>query len=371
MVPLLLGLAACQSEGDEPPPRGQDERTIVVIQSYVYASQTDTSVAITGRIRDQIRSAFGALKSLRVTGSNRELSNDASNLLYREPLVMVSPGGRETVVSRVWFRYSDEVIAPSSVPRGAPMLVGGLHRQEEALFERIVIACTANTNREREYKGRLQAVFDGSLSTCQDAILAEEAVIAAARVVLDAPEDETVPEEFGRVFVPVVARLLERNAKQMGNYPRFEAVVPQAGRVAAASSPVTGRAAAGSDDAASSPFTEAVLGGETPGVAREEPRPDKPTPIVIPNAGVATPDRPAGARAEDEPASPNAAPELPIGSPVVVAEGSKGPASPVQPRNLDGAGGFEWEDLLDKRFLALWIAIFALYPLLRRRSEGS
>lgn len=368
IVPLVLGLAACKGEDDEAPPsRGNDERTVVIVQSYVYAAQSETNSQLAGRIRDQIRSAFGALRSLRVTGSNREVTNDAGELLYREPLVLVQPDGRETVVARVWFRYSDEVFAPATLARGVSMLVGGLHRQDESLFERIVIACTANTNREREYRGRLQSVFDGSIESCQDAILGEEAVIAAARVRLDTPEEETVPEEFGRVFVPVVARLLDRKALQMGRYPRFETVVPQTGRVAAAA-PGAGRArSAAAEDDADGPFAGAFGADDKPAGIRDEPRPDRPTPIVIPNAGVADP-RPAGPRDEEEPTSPDSPPEVQIGSPVVVAEGPKGPAMPVQPRNNDGGGSFDWDDLLDKRFLALWIAVFALYPLLKRRS---
>lgn len=367
---LALRLAACKDDAAEPAPsRGEEERTIVTVQSYVHARQNDDNHQIVGRIRDQIRSAFGALKSLRVTGSNKEFSNEAGEHLYREPLVLVHPDGREELVVRVWFRYTDEVIAPASVPRGAPMLVGGIHRQDDSAFERIVIACTANSVREREYRGRLQSVFDGSLATCQDAILGEQAVIDAARVRLHAPEEETVPEEFDRLYVPVVARLLERKASQMGDYPRFETVVPQMGRVVAASSPAGGRSdlVPAGDDASGGPLAGQLLGdGAGAEASPDERRPDKPTPIVIPGAGVAEP-RPAGRASDDEPHSPAAPPEPIIGSPIVVADAPKGPATPVQPRG-EGFGGFEWDDLLDKRFLALWIAVFALYPLLKRRS---
>jgi hypothetical protein len=362
---LVLCLAGCKDGDDEPqPPRGADEeRTVVTVQSYVYAEQSDTNQKVVGRIRDQIRSAFGALKSLRVTGSNKDVSNEAGGQLYREPLVLVRQDESETLVVRVWFRYSDEVIAPASVPRGVPMLVGGLHRQDEARFERIVIACTANSMREREYRGRLQAVFDGSLATCQDAILGEQAVIDAARVRLDSPEDETVPEEFDRLYVPVVARLLGRKATQMGDYPRFEAVMPQAGGMVAAAAPAVGRTRG-------APGHEGSDGPDDgkPGAGAEgDARPDKPTPLVIPGAGAGEP-RPAGAAAQEEPQNPDAPPELPVGSPVVV-DAPKGPGTPIQPRG-EGIGSFEWDDLLDKRFLALWIAVFALYPLLRRRSGG-
>lgn len=373
IVSLVLGLAACKEESEEPArPRGADEeRTLATVQSYVYATPNETTLQIAGRIRDQIRSAFGTLKSLRVTSSNREVANDVGELLYREPLVLVQTDGREAIVERVWFRYTDEVVAPASVPRGVPMLVGGLHRQDEASFDRILIACTANTTREREFRGRLQSVFDGSLSTCQDAILGEQAVIDAARVRLDSPEEETVPEEFDRTFVPVVARLLERKLAQMtGRYPRFETVVPQTGRVVAASSPAAGRAKAAVDeDTAEGPFAGVLAGADRPAGVADEPRPDKPTPIVIPNAGVGEPGR-AGTPAAEEPHDPDAPPEPQVAAPVVVAEGPKGPGMPIQPRGGDGGSSFEWDDLLDKKFLALWIAVFALYPLLKRRSGG-
>lgn len=380
-IALLLGLAACKGETDEPrPARGADEeRTVVTVQSYVYATQGDTSLEIVGRVRDQIRSAFGALKTLRVTGSNREVANDAGEMLYREPLILVRSDGRESVVVRVWYRYSDEVVAPATVPRGVPMLVGGLHRQDDADFDRILIACTDNTVREREYRGRLQSVFDGTLPSCQDAILAEQAVIDAARVRLHVPEDEIVPEEMNRVYLPVVARLMERKAAQMGRYPRFEAVRPVSARVAAATSAaVAGRPAAVAAVATEDEDDDGLLAGVLPGEAspaaaqpEAEPAPgDKPAPIVVPGGGAAAPG-PAGAHAaaEDQPHDPNAPPEPPSLAPVVVADGPKGPGGPVQPRGNDGLGNFEWEDLLDKKFLALWIAVFALYPLLRRKSS--
>lgn len=363
----LLGavaLSGCKSESDDaPPPRGNAERTIVTIQSYVYATPDDAPGSVATRIRDQVRSAFGALKALRVTASNREVSNEPPDEWYREPLVLLWPDSTETVVLRVWFRFTDEVTAPSAISRGTPILVGALHRQDEPNFTKIVTSCTENTARERDFRGRLQLVFDGSLQSCQDAILAEQAIVDAARVRLDSPEDEIVPEEYGRVYIPVVARLLERKVSQMGRYPRFESVMPQAGRsVSAAAAPRSAAAVAVNDDVG-----DPGAGVEHPLVA-DEPRPDKPTPIVIPGAGIAQPPQKGGG--QDPPHDPDAPPEPDVPVPVVVAGNAKGnPAAVVQPPMGEGDSGFSWEDLLDKKFLALWFAVFALYPLLRRRGS--
>lgn len=375
-APLLalaasLALASCQGESDDPrPSRGVDERTIVTIQSYVYAEQDDTTAEIAGRIRDQLRSVSGTLRSLRVTGSNKEVANTPGDLLYREPLVVVRADGRESITVRVWFRYSDEVLASAAIPRGLPLLVGGLHRQDEDKADRILIACTDGTGKERELRGRLQTAFDGTLSSCQDAILAEQAVIDAARVRLHVPDDEVVPEEVRRAYIPVVARLMEKKASQMGDYPRFEAVVPQATRTVAAAPAGAGRrpSAAADGDDGDGLLADLLPGGEAPAPGQPDtPRGEKPTPIIIPQAGVAAPKPGGGAHAPDE--EPVDSPQVPeIGTPVVVAAAPQGPGSPVQPRLTEGAGGFEWEDLLDKRFLALWFAVLALYPLLRRKS---
>ncbi|MBK8257360.1 MAG: hypothetical protein IPK82_32395 [Polyangiaceae bacterium] len=359
-----IALSGCKSESDDtPPPRGNAERTIVTVQSYVYATPDDAPGNVATRIRDQVRSAFGALKALRVTASNREVSNEPPDEWYREPLVLLWPDGTETVVLRVWFRFTDEVTAPSAISRGTPILVGALHRQDEPNFTKIVTSCTANTARERDFRGRLQLVFDGSLQSCQDAILGEQAVIDAARVRLDSPEDEIVPEEYGRVYIPVVARLLERKVVQMGRYPRFEAVMPQAGRsVSVAALPTSNRATPADDDVGDPGF-----GVENP-IAVDEPRPDKPTPIVIPGAGVEQPRQIGGG--QDPPHDPDAPPDPEVPVPVVVAGNAKGNAAAVvQPPMVDGDSGFDWEDLLDKKFLALWFAVFALYPLLRRRGS--
>lgn len=357
---MALALCACKSEGDErPPSRGEEERTIVTLQSYVYATPDDTKGKITERIRDQIKSAFGALRSIRVTASNKEPSNDAGAELYKEPLVLLQANGAESLVVRVWFRYTDEVFAPAGAPRGVPVLVGGLHRQDEGRFTQIVTACTPNTAREREYRGRLQGVFDGSLSSCQDAILGEQAVIDAARVRLDAPDDEVVPEEYGRTYVPVVARLYARKASQMGRFPRFEAVVPQTGRVAVAAAPGGGR---------SRPPSAAEPGNDVFDDGADAPVADRPAAIVVPGGGGES--KRQGPQNEEE-SDPDAPPDPVVPGVVVPGGGSKGVSAPVQPRREDTESAFNWEDLGDKKYWVLWIAVFALYPLLKRRpSDG-
>jgi hypothetical protein len=356
----MVMLVACKGESDEPPKsKGEEERTIVTLQSYVYAAPDDTSFKTAGRIRDQIKSAFGALKSLRVTASNREVSNDAGEQLYKEPLMLIGRQGRESLVFRVWFRYTDEVLAPAGAPRGVPLLVGGIHRQDEAHFTQLVTMCTANTAREREYRGRLQGVFDGSLSACQDTILAEESAIDAARVRLDAPEDEIVPEELDRVLLPVVARIYARKASQMGRYPRYEAVLPQTGRMVAEASPATG----GRRPAAGSPQDDAHDDSGEP------PPADHPSSIVVPGGG--GPSGRQGPQPEKDPQTEEARdPDLspdPVPGVMVVPGGGTKASMPVQPRREDSESSFNWEDLGDKKYWVLWLAVFALYPLLRRR----
>lgn len=359
-----LTVAGCKGESDEPrPSRGQEERTIVTLQSYVYATPDESGFKIAERIRDQVKSAFGAIRSLRVTGSNKEVANTAGEHYYKEPLILLFRDGGESLVFRVWFRFTDEVFAPEGLPRGAPILVGGLHRQEEKDFTQIVTVCTPNTAREREYRGRLQAVFDGSLASCQDAILAEQASVDAARVRLDDPESEIVPEEFDRLYVPVVARLLSRKASQMGSYPRFEAVVPQSGKVVAAvASPGAGRARAAPGEAAvGSLFDD----GDGPKVARQDP-------IIVPSEGVA--EAPGGQRErrrddkddDDDEAAANHAPDPQAEVPVVVAGSPKGPSG-AQPWRNQGDHSWDWEDFADSKYWVLWLAVFALYPLLKRK----
>lgn len=359
---FAFALAGCGKGGPEEPAksRAEEERTVLTLQSYVYANADESGFKVAERIRDQVKSAFGALRSLRVTGSNQGASNTAEEQFYKEPLMLVDASGRETVVMRVWFRYTDQVIAPAAVQRGVPLLVGGLHRQDEAHFTQIVASCTANTAREREYKGRLQAVFDGSLGGCQEAILGEQAVIDAARVRLDAPDEQVVPEEFLRVYIPVVARLLERKASQMGRFPRFEAVVPQAGRPAAVA------AAPGAHGArrAAGPAGDGVEGDvfDSPAQGQDD------KPVLLPAGGAVGPGR-AGP-SPNEAADPNAPPDPQADVPVIgvapAAGAAKAPA-PVQPRPGDVESSFAWEDLLDKKFIVLWISLFALYPLLKRR----
>ncbi len=360
--------AACKGESDEQrPSRGADERTILTLQSYVYAMPDDGSFRIAERVRDQVKSAFGAIRSFRITGSNREVSNAGGDQFYKEPLMVVSPDGREALVFRVWFRFTDEVFASDAVPRGAPLFVGGLHRQEDRDFTRIVTVCTPNSSKEREYKGRLQSVFDASLPGCQDAIMAEQSMIDAARVRLDDPEMEIVPEEFERNFVPVVARLMARKASQMGTYPRFESVVPQTGKVVASTFGV----AQGRPDLSGDGASVLAFWGDGDG-----PKTERSDPIVIPNAGGVEPpashrDRERRGDDDDDEHGADRVPDPQADIPVVVAAAPKGPSTGAPSWRNQGDHSWDWEDFADKKYWVLWLAVFGLYPLLKRRPGTS
>ena len=160
-----------------------------------------------------------------------------------------------------------------------------------------------------------------------------------------------------RSYIPVVARLLTRKASQMARYPRFEPVVPLAGRASAvASAPGTRRGSSAGADG------EDAVGdtSDQPAAARDEKVEAMPAAV---GAGAAR-----GA-AKPEESDPNAPPDPQADVPVVGApQAAANPKAggPVQPRG-EVEGSFEWEDLLDKKFILLWISLFSLYPLLKRR----
>jgi hypothetical protein len=102
------------------------------------------------------------------------------------------------------------------------------------------------------------------------------------------------------------------------------------------------------------------------------PRVEKPEPIIVPSEGVAeAPQR--SARSEDEgdesvppgEHAPDPQAEVPV---VVVAPADgKAPAAGAQPWRGQGERAWDWDDLADKKYWALWLGLFALYPLLKRR----
>lgn len=347
-----LALASCKGEEGDPParPRG-DERTLVTLQSYVFATQDEASFKVAERIRNQIKSAFGGLKALRVVASNKEIANSLEDKLYKEAVILVRPGEPDAIVSRVWFRFTDEVFAPAAAPRDEPILVGGIHRQDDAQLAQIMADCTDGTGRERDLRGSAQNAFDGSRPACQEAILAEQARIDAARSQLGAPDEEVIPAELGRTYVPVVARLVAVKPSQMERYPRFEDVVPQSGRARERAEAASARAPASSS-----------LRSDVGPPARLDDRPE--VAIVTPIT-----DGPAGRRSAppDEEPDPDAPPEIavPNQGAVAAAPAARGP-QPVQPH--DGGTSFSWEDLGDKRFWVMWLALLGLYPLLKRRA---
>ena len=90
--------------------------------------------------------------------------------------------------------------------------------------------------------------------------------------------------------------------------------------------------------------------------------------MLIPGGGAVGPGR-AGPN-PDEAADPDAPPDPQADVPVIGVAPAGGAAktpTPVQPRAEDVESSFAWEDLLDKKFIVLWISLFALYPLLKRR----
>lgn len=346
-----MGVSACGGEGDASPPRGR-ERTVVTFQGFVFAPADMGAFQGGERIRDQIRSAFGALRALRVLGSNRDI-RVTPDMLYPEPLILMRTDGAQEVVYRVWYRFTDEVTAPAEVPRNLPLLVGGLHRQvEEDRARSVAEACTHGGEKEH---ARIHTVFDGALATCQDAMLAEQAALDIARLRLTAPEEEVTPEEYDRTFVLIAARLQDRPAAQIGALPAFEPVVPETPKRRGPTSALTHAQSLGPGaDVAPGDVSPIATGG-----------PDRPAVVVVPGA--------AGAQTKGgvpEEADPNAPPDPQVSVPVVVVPGGGGKPGGGDTNPGFGRGiadAFSWENLTDPKYLIVWVFVFGLYPLLRRK----
>ncbi len=220
---LLLGalaVLACPACADDPVVEPDDH--VAVKLAFDQVTYVDAALAprkISERIRAEVQSILPALRKADVLLlSNTQIEIDVPQL-KKDPVTVVdpaSPQGRPAL--RVHYRYVALAQVPKALAAQGDLALGVLHDADGAHAEAILTECTANGEHERESVGDLGAVFDPSLESCTAAMAREQAAIDAARGKLPHADQEIVPLELARTYLPVKVHLQRRQQGDAGDY---------------------------------------------------------------------------------------------------------------------------------------------------------
>lgn len=225
-----LALAACA--GGEPASAGADDELTsatalareLAFQGRVYVAPDASDDAILRAVREQTRTAFGALRTSEIAVNHRELAA-VDPATFRTRIVRVvdtdRPEDAPTERLEVAYTYTDDAVVSKAYARRttAPLalLSPGYTRQTE----RVLRECTANDTHARDFASSLWYVFEPRLDACRRAIEAEEADLAAAREALPS-KDDVAKREVERLYLPVTARLGADKTNRGKSYPEYD-----------------------------------------------------------------------------------------------------------------------------------------------------
>ncbi len=228
LIPLLcaaLLAPACAVE------TGEDESDLTSLtarertlgfEGYVYLHPDASDDEVLEAVQRETRSAFGALLEANVSVATRELANVDPSTFGRETLDVVGPNGAGESTLRVRYRYTDRALVPVTMARRSSLGLGLLHGEYQDQSKRILEECTGNTADDREMESDIWYVFNPSLSSCKQAMNAEQAKIDEARRALDAQPGQVVAEELERLYIPMTVSLAPTATSGKKRYPEYD-----------------------------------------------------------------------------------------------------------------------------------------------------
>jgi hypothetical protein len=340
-------LAACGGKAGEgtAPPKGAQQPPTLRFEGLVYVDAGTSDFKILERVRQETLTIFPGLRKSKVMVSRREVPGASVESFKREPVTVVGPGDERRPAVRVRFRYAARPDVAPDLDGGLEIPLAVLHRSRGADPQRVLRECSNASPDDRQAGSSLNLVFDPTLDRCKEAIRAEQAAIDAARQRLGGGDPgDTIPvEELDRVYLPIRVTLEasapqpdKAPAREGGSFPRYEPLEPQARPP---------RAAPETDLDPSIKPAEVIV---DPDVVRPEQPPGA---SEAHGGGVASPG-PAQAVADGKPPLPS-----------VVAP----PVEAAQKKDVVRDDRFEisWETMLDPKYLAVWLSLLMVYPILR------
>lgn len=215
------GGAPAASEEDDLTSLTARERKLT-FEGYVYVEADAGDAAILRAVREQTQSAFGALREANISVASRELAGVDAETFEIEDVTVVAEDGSQGFAKRVRYRYVDQAVVPTTMARRSAVHLGLLHGDYQAQSKRVLEECTWNTAHDRDFEDSVWYVWNPSLERCKKAMAAEQAAIDEARERLLSPEAEVVPEEIGRLYLPMTARLEPKKMTAGKVYPEYD-----------------------------------------------------------------------------------------------------------------------------------------------------
>jgi hypothetical protein len=214
---LVLGVLACGADEAVEP----DDHVAIKLafDQVTYVEKAISQHKLLERVKNQTRSILPALRKndVMVLG-NTQIDIEPAQL-KREPVTVVDPAtGITRDAQRVRFHYVTLAQVPRAVADKGDMALGELHNGSGSRGDGVLVACTANGERERATLAELHTVFDATLPSCGEAMAREEASIDAARKQLKHPNREIVLAELERVYLPVAVHVKRRAQPDAGDY---------------------------------------------------------------------------------------------------------------------------------------------------------
>ncbi|WP_437577407.1 hypothetical protein [Sorangium sp. So ce887] len=367
----VVALAGCGDRGKtagnenvkRPPAR-------LEFDGYVYVPTETSDFKILERVRAQTRSVFTGLRRSRVMVSRREVQGATTDNLVKEAVTVVdTASGQRNVALRVRYRFVGRPEVANSVDDRKELALGLLHREDDAVAERVLQECTASPEQRKGGSSAVGLDFDPSLPSCKAAMDAEQAAIDAARAKVPelaggSAEDTVVTvEEVRRLYIPtrVTVELRDRTRGEIA--PRY--------------APLDRPEEPEGDARIATAEPSGVERPEESGAERpEEPGAERPEGLD-PAAVIIDPDLSTRRTPEEQALAAEGAllPKLPTAGGASLEGGRRrlpevvGPAAAqAQQRKVESTNErFEipFETLADPKFLVVWLSLLMAYPILR------
>ncbi len=227
---LLLAVAACSGPAAQTTATDDDEFTsltaavrTVKFGGTVFVRDGASDAEILQAVKHQTQSGLGAFRTADIGINSRELNNVDPRTFVKKRVTVVDadvPSDPGKAMMRVQYTYTDKAVLPTTMRKRASISLGLLGANYESQTSRVLPDCTDNDTHAREFERSLWYVFNPSLSSCKQAMAAEQKKIDLDRAKLGGGK---VPRsETNRLYVPMTASLTPAVLNTKPVYPEYD-----------------------------------------------------------------------------------------------------------------------------------------------------
>ncbi|MEO7328692.1 MAG: hypothetical protein ABI193_08955 [Minicystis sp.] len=235
VAPLLLALtgAACSGTPDDSPVTGAEDdltsnsaRTRSLrFDGYVYVEVGASEATILSTVQKQTQTMFGPLRTAEIGVNNRELKAvDASTFVKTQVTVIDTKvvGDKGKPMQKVRYRYKDTAVVPVAMAKRSAITLAVMNPGYASQKKRILGECTENDAEAQDFQDSIWYVFDASLSSCNDAIAAEQEAIDLENAKLTDKKTQVSAAEVARLYIPTTVSLGADKTNKGTDYPEYD-----------------------------------------------------------------------------------------------------------------------------------------------------